>query len=137
MLEVKWVVNQTGTRSHAFVSNSSSSLCNQAILPPDDHAAPSTNPIAMRPTPISKCGTCSRLLATMEKQVEASDDAMVVDAYLEQATQLVVGQDWTYAELATLPTWRETVDRVATALTNERRSALVQVRSTGRHSEGD
>jgi hypothetical protein len=111
MLEVKWVVNQTGTRSHAFVSNSS--------------------------TPISKCGTCSRLLATMEKQVEASDDAMVVDAYLEQATQLVVGQDWTYAELATLPTWRETVDRVATALTNERRSALVQVRSTGRHSEGD
>jgi hypothetical protein len=142
MLEVRWVPNQANTRSHAFASSSPSSLCNQAILPPvEPDATPSTNPIGMRPSSIPRCGTCSRLFATMEKQAEASDDAMLVDAYLEQATQLVVGQGWTYAELGEMPSWKETVDRVATALANERRAALAQVRpvpgprAVGRYTE--
>ena len=50
-----------------------------------------------------------------------------VDAYREIATQLILGPKWTYRELLDhdLHSWRESVDRVALALVEERRAGLL------------
>jgi hypothetical protein len=60
-----------------------------------------------------------------------SDTDLTPIAYQQRATRLVLGPNWTYEELDAMPSWRESVDRVALALVNERRAGFLQARPTG------
>ncbi len=115
MDEVRWV--EVATSAHAFTAGRLRSLCGLIRLPvgfTNRHGAG-----------LDRCKTCQRaVISQLSKQWAAQEDPVV--AWRERAARVVMGDQWSYAEVATMPSWKETVDRVAVEMAEVFREGLLQ-----------
>jgi hypothetical protein len=56
---------------------------------------------------------------------ETTTAVPAIEYYRDRAVKLVMGDSWSYAELESMPSWKQTVDAVASALLDERRAGLI------------
>ncbi len=113
--EVRWV--EVDMSAHAFHAGRLRSLCGLIRLPVGFKHGDGAG--------TDRCKTCQRaVIHQLSKQWAANEDPAV--RWRERATNAVLGDHWTYDELANMPTWKETVDRVAVELAEAFREGLVQ-----------
>ena len=115
MDELKWLLNDGSW--HAFAPGRTRSLCSRSPMPVDW--------VTGTDVYVSRCAHCQRLVV---QKLFAERAAVLQPAvqWREVATRAALGDGWAYADIENMPTWRETVDRMAVALADAFRQGLVQ-----------
>ncbi len=114
MDEVRWV--DVDMIAHAFRAGRMRSICGLIRLPVGFSHFTGT---------LDRCKTCQRaVISQLSKQWAANEDPTV--RWRERATHAVLGDEWSYAEVATMPSWKDTVDRVAVEMAEVFREGLLQ-----------
>jgi hypothetical protein len=112
--EIRWV--DVDMSAHAFRPGRMRSICELIRLPVGFSHFTGTK---------DRCAKCQRgVVQELSKKWAANEDPVV--RWREHATRAVLGDTWSYAEVATMPSWKETVDRVAVELAEAFREGLVQ-----------
>lgn len=115
MDEPRWI--GVGERAHAFCNGNPRSLCSRETLPVDF-----IQDLAGR---LPRCPNCQVVVVQRLSHQHAAE-AVATQQWHQAATETVLGPGWTYAEVQRMPTWLETVDRVAIALAESYREGILQ-----------
>ncbi len=116
MDEVKWLeINDVAV--HAFRVGRTRSVCGQIHLPVGFHAVTKVD--------LPRCKSCQRsIVQKLSQEWAATEDPVV--RWREHAARAVMGDGWSYAEVASMPSWKEAVDRVAVGLAEAFREGMLQ-----------
>ncbi len=114
--DFKWM-EVSDLMSHAFRIGRTRSACGHVRLPVGFHS------VDKEGSP--RCVACQRaVVQRLSQQWAATEDPVVV--WRERATLAVMGDGWTYAEVESMPSWREAVDRVAVECAEAFREGMLQ-----------
>jgi hypothetical protein len=105
------------TLSHAFRVGRTVSLCGRADLPIGFSYDSGDD--------LMRCGHCQRYVV-QRLTTEWQATVPATEQWREEATRAVMGDGWTYAEIQGMPSWKETVDRVAVGFAEAFREGIMQ-----------
>jgi hypothetical protein len=119
-MDARWLidVDTAVAKAHAYPDGSVQSLCGQRRLPM--HFTEKED--------ADRCGNCQRVLVQQLRPRYVP----IEDRWRDVAVRAVLGDSWSYDELASMPTHRAEVDRVAIALADAFREGILQANASAR-----